>query len=83
MKRALSRLEDFRLLPVFVVVSMAVGIAIGNALEVLAGDIRRHAFWIALALLMTTLAILAVRGRDYRGAAAAESLLVEPDEDSK
>jgi membrane protein DedA with SNARE-associated domain len=53
------------------------GFAIGNALEALAGDIRRHAFLIALALMMTTLAILAVRGRDYKGAAAAESLLVD------
>jgi membrane protein DedA with SNARE-associated domain len=60
------------------------GFAIGNALEVLAGDIRRHAFWIALALMMTTLTLLAVRGRDYKGAAAAESLLVNPrDDDSK
>ena len=30
----LARLEDFRLLPIFVVVSMAVGIAIGNALQI-------------------------------------------------
>ena len=30
----LARLEDFRLLPVFVVVSMAIGIAIGNALAI-------------------------------------------------
>jgi len=34
MTRLLARLEDFRLLPVFVVVSMAVGIAIGNALSI-------------------------------------------------
>ena len=34
MSRFLARLEDFRLLPVFVVVSMAVGIAIGNALSI-------------------------------------------------
>ncbi len=53
------------------------GFAIGSALEALAGDIRRNAFWIALALMMTTLAILAIRGRDYKGAAAAESLLIE------
>jgi ACR3 family arsenite transporter len=32
--RALSRLEDFRLLPFFVLVSMAAGIAIGNALQI-------------------------------------------------
>ena len=30
----LARLEDFRLLPLFVVVSMAVGVAIGNALSI-------------------------------------------------
>ena len=30
----LARLEDFRLLPVFVVVSMAIGIAIGNVLSI-------------------------------------------------
>ena len=30
--RLLARLEDFRLLPVFVLVSMAIGIAIGKAL---------------------------------------------------
>jgi ACR3 family arsenite transporter len=34
MKRALTRLEDFRLLPVFVVVSMAIGIGLGNALRI-------------------------------------------------
>jgi ACR3 family arsenite transporter len=34
MKRALTRLEDFRLLPVFVVVSMAVGIGLGNVLRI-------------------------------------------------
>jgi arsenite transporter len=33
-KRALSRLEDFRLLPVFVVASMAIGIALGNFLRI-------------------------------------------------
>ena len=32
--RLLARLEDFRLLPVFVIVSMAVGIAIGKALSI-------------------------------------------------
>ncbi len=32
--RVLARLEDFRLLPVFVVVSMAIGIAIGNVLSI-------------------------------------------------
>jgi ACR3 family arsenite transporter len=32
--RLLLRLEDFRLLPIFVVVSMAVGIGIGNALQI-------------------------------------------------
>ena len=30
----LGRLEDFRLLPIFVVVSMAIGIAVGNALAI-------------------------------------------------
>ena len=34
MRRLLLRLEDFRLLPIFVVVSMAVGIGIGNALRI-------------------------------------------------
>jgi len=34
MSRLLARLEDFRLLPVFVLVSMAVGIVIGNALSI-------------------------------------------------
>jgi arsenite transporter len=32
--RLVARLEDFRLLPVFVVVSMAIGIAVGNALSI-------------------------------------------------
>jgi arsenite transporter len=32
--RLLARLEDFRLLPVFVIVSMAIGVAIGNALSI-------------------------------------------------
>ncbi len=32
--RLLTRLEDFRLLPIFVVVSMAIGIAVGNALSI-------------------------------------------------
>ncbi len=34
MKPLLARLEDFRLLPIFVVVSMAIGIAVGNALAI-------------------------------------------------
>ncbi len=34
MTRLLARLEDFRLLPIFVLVSMAVGILIGNALQI-------------------------------------------------
>jgi ACR3 family arsenite transporter len=34
MSRLLTRLEDFRLLPLFVLVSMAAGIAIGNALAI-------------------------------------------------
>ncbi len=34
MKALLARLEDFRLLPVFVVVSMAVGIVVGNVLRI-------------------------------------------------
>jgi ACR3 family arsenite transporter len=34
MTRLLARLEDFRLLPVFVIVSMAIGILIGNALSI-------------------------------------------------
>jgi ACR3 family arsenite transporter len=33
-RRALARLEDFRLLPIFVLVSMAAGIAVGNALQI-------------------------------------------------
>ena len=34
MTRLLARLEDFRLLPIYVVVSMAIGIAIGNVLSI-------------------------------------------------
>lgn len=34
MRSLLARLEDFRLLPIFVVVSMAIGIAVGNALRI-------------------------------------------------
>ena len=34
MKRALTKLEDFRLLPVFVVVSMAIGIGLGSVLRI-------------------------------------------------
>ena len=34
MKRVLAGLEDFRLLPIFVVVSMAAGILVGNALSI-------------------------------------------------
>jgi ACR3 family arsenite transporter len=34
MRAVLGRLEDFRLLPIFVVVSMAIGIAVGNALAI-------------------------------------------------
>ncbi|MEW6224705.1 MAG: bile acid:sodium symporter [Chloroflexota bacterium] len=34
MRSLLTRLEDFRLLPLFVVFSMAVGIAVGNALRI-------------------------------------------------
>ena len=34
MRTLLTRLEDFRLLPIFVVVSMAAGIAVGNVLRI-------------------------------------------------
>jgi ACR3 family arsenite transporter len=34
MTRLLARLEDFRLLPIFVVVSMAIGVAAGNMLQI-------------------------------------------------
>ncbi|TAJ99239.1 MAG: arsenic resistance protein [Chloroflexota bacterium] len=34
MRSLLTRLEDFRLLPVFVIVSMAIGIAVGNVLSI-------------------------------------------------
>jgi arsenite transporter len=34
MRHLLGRLEDFRLLPIFVVVSMAIGIAVGNLLSI-------------------------------------------------
>lgn len=34
MSRLLQRLEDFRFLPIFVVVSMAIGIAVGNVLQI-------------------------------------------------
>ena len=33
-RRVLGRLEDFRLLPIFVIVSMAIGIGVGNALSI-------------------------------------------------
>ncbi|MFO7531916.1 MAG: hypothetical protein R6W93_05605, partial [Candidatus Limnocylindrales bacterium] len=32
--RLLAKLEDFRLLPIFVIISMAIGIAIGKALAI-------------------------------------------------
>lgn len=34
MTRLLARLEDFRFLPIFVVVSMAIGIAVGSVLQI-------------------------------------------------
>jgi membrane protein DedA with SNARE-associated domain len=52
------------------------GWAIGHSLEALLGDIRRHEGLIALGLLAATFAILAIRGRDWRGAVVAEKLLV-------
>jgi membrane protein DedA with SNARE-associated domain len=52
------------------------GWAIGHSLEVLIGDIRRNEGLVALGVLLVTLAILAYRGRDYRGAVVAEKLLV-------
>jgi membrane protein DedA with SNARE-associated domain len=52
------------------------GWAIGHELQALFGDIRRHEGMIALALLFATFAILAVRGRDWKGALVAERLLV-------
>jgi membrane protein DedA with SNARE-associated domain len=52
------------------------GWAIGHGLEALAGDIRRHEGAIALALLLVTFALLAIRGRDWKGAVVAERLLV-------
>jgi membrane protein DedA with SNARE-associated domain len=57
------------------VIGMA-GWAIGHGLEVLAGDIRRHEGAIAIGLLVVTFVVLAIRGRDWRGAAAAEGLLL-------
>jgi membrane protein DedA with SNARE-associated domain len=55
------------------------GWAIAHELEVLIRDIRRHEGMIALALLFVTFAILAVRGRDWRGAVVAEQLLMRRD----
>jgi membrane protein DedA with SNARE-associated domain len=52
------------------------GWAIGQSLEVLIGDIRRHEGLVALAMLAVVLGILAFRGRDYSGAVVAEKLLV-------
>lgn len=52
------------------------GVAIGHGLEALVGDIRRHEAVIAIGLLVVTFAVLAIRGRDWKGAAAAEKLLV-------
>jgi len=49
-----------------VVIGLA-GWAIGESLEALIGDIRRHEALIALGLLAVSFAILAFRGRDYRG----------------
>jgi membrane protein DedA with SNARE-associated domain len=56
------------------------GWAIGESLEVLIGDIRRHEALVALGLLVVVLGILAFRGRDYRGAVVAEKLLITHDE---
>jgi membrane protein DedA with SNARE-associated domain len=58
------------------------GWAIGHSLEALIVDIRRNEGMIALGLLAVSFAILAFRGRDWRGAVVAEKLLVahEPPE---
>jgi membrane protein DedA with SNARE-associated domain len=58
------------------------GVAIGNGLEVLVGDVRRHEGAVAITLLVVTFVLLAFRGRDWRGAVVAERLLVthEPPE---
>lgn len=50
--------------------SMVIGLAgysIGHVLETLLEDLRRYEWPIAGALLMTALAVLAVRGRDWKG----------------
>ena len=52
------------------------GLAIGESLEVLIGDVRRHEGPVALGMLVVALALLAFRGRDYRGAVVAEKLLI-------
>jgi membrane protein DedA with SNARE-associated domain len=52
------------------------GLAVGRLLGVLIGDLRRHEALVAAAVLVTTLAILMVRGRDWKGAVVAEKLLV-------
>jgi membrane protein DedA with SNARE-associated domain len=52
------------------------GWAIGHGVEVLVGDIKRHEGIVALAVLFVALALLSIRGRDYRGAVVAEKLLV-------
>lgn len=58
-----------------VVIGLA-GWAIGQSLEVLIGDVRRHEALVAVGLLAVMMVILAFRGRDYRGAVVAEKLLV-------
>jgi membrane protein DedA with SNARE-associated domain len=52
------------------------GLAIGESLEVLIGDIRRHEWPVALAVLGVTMLILSFRGRDYSGVVVAEKLLI-------
>jgi membrane protein DedA with SNARE-associated domain len=64
------------------VISLA-GLAIGNSLEALIGDVRRHAGWVALGVLVVTLILLAYRGRDYSGAVVAEKLLVTHESDGE
>jgi membrane protein DedA with SNARE-associated domain len=58
-----------------VVIGMT-GWAIGHSLDLLIGDIRRHEQAIAVVLLVVAFAVLAIRGRDWRGAATAEKLLI-------
>ncbi len=52
------------------------GWAIGHSLAALVSNLRHHEISVAVLLLLFTLLVLSFRGRDYRGAAVAEKLIV-------